>query len=143
MAGGTGPVSTPPSQDRSEEVLAKGKETVGGASGVIQSGDGAGTGGDGSNLPTGDTTGKSGRREPGQCIPKMAVIPSLALQSENLRKRIQYMKDHALIAKFIGIWPTEKALIGWIQSHWKPKGHYDLQLGSKGFFTIIFFNIED
>ena len=26
---------------------------------------------------------------------------------------------------------------------WNPKGHYDLQLGSKGFFTIIFFNQED
>ena len=26
---------------------------------------------------------------------------------------------------------------------WKSKGHYDLQLGSKGFFTIIFFNQED
>ena len=26
---------------------------------------------------------------------------------------------------------------------WKPKGHYDLQLWGKGFFTIIFFNMED
>ena len=26
---------------------------------------------------------------------------------------------------------------------WKPQGHYDLQLGAKGFFTIIFFNEED
>ena len=26
---------------------------------------------------------------------------------------------------------------------WKPLGHYDLQLGAKGFFTIIFFNEED
>ena len=26
---------------------------------------------------------------------------------------------------------------------WNPKGNYDLQLGSKGFFTIIFFNQED
>ena len=25
---------------------------------------------------------------------------------------------------------------------WKPQGHYDLQLGAKGFFTIIFFNEE-
>ena len=26
---------------------------------------------------------------------------------------------------------------------WKPKGHYDLQMGAKGFLTIIFFNLED
>ena len=25
----------------------------------------------------------------------------------------------------------------------KPEGHYDLQLGSKGFFTIYFINLED
>jgi len=43
----------------------------------------------------------------------------------------------------MGFWPSEKALIGWIHAVWKPKGHYDLQLGAKGFFTIIFFNLED
>jgi hypothetical protein len=25
----------------------------------------------------------------------------------------------------------------------EPKGHYELQLGSKGFFTIILHNLED
>ena len=34
-------------------------------------------------------------------------------------------------------------MVCWIQSTWSPKGHYDLQLGEKGFFTIIFFNQED
>jgi len=27
--------------------------------------------------------------------------------------------------------------------HWKPKGGIDLHLGSKGFFTVVFSNIED
>ena len=53
------------------------------------------------------------------------------------------MKERALIGKFAGIWSTEKMLVGWINSTWKPQGHYDLQLGAKGFFTIIFFNEED
>jgi len=53
------------------------------------------------------------------------------------------MKDHALIGKFIGYWPTEKALQGWISAKWKPKGHVTLQLGPKGFFTAIFICIED
>ena len=37
----------------------------------------------------------------------------------------------------------EKDLIWWINSHWKPKGGYVLRLGSKGFFTIVFYNLED
>lgn len=43
----------------------------------------------------------------------------------------------------MGLWPTEKALNAWIKNHWKPKGNIDLHPGSKGFFTIVFTNIED
>lgn len=42
----------------------------------------------------------------------------------------------------MGISPTEKALNWWIQSKWKPKGEIRLQLGSKGFFTVIFDLLE-
>ena len=52
-------------------------------------------------------------------------------------------KERALIRKFVGVWLREKDLVHWIQRTWSPKGHYDLQLGAKGFFTIIFFNQED
>jgi hypothetical protein len=51
---------------------------------------------------------------------------------------IQYMKDHAFTRKFMGIWPWEKALMVWIKSRWKFKGDMDLNLGSKGLFTVIF-----
>ena len=53
------------------------------------------------------------------------------------------MKERALIRKFIGIWPSKKTLTWWINTTWKPQGHYDLQLGAKGFFNVIFFNEED
>ena len=53
------------------------------------------------------------------------------------------MSDHDLIGKFIGIQPSEKALLWWINSTWKPKGHYDLHLGSKGFFIVSFISQED
>lgn len=53
------------------------------------------------------------------------------------------MRDHALIGKFIGLWPTEKALRGWIVAKWNPKWHITLQLGPKGFFTTIFNCLED
>ena len=53
------------------------------------------------------------------------------------------MRDHALIGKFVGFWPIEKALQGWIAAKWKPKGHVTLQLGPKGFFTVTFICFED
>jgi len=54
-----------------------------------------------------------------------------------------YMRDHALICKFVGFWLAEKDLAKWIHQRWKPKGHIDLKLGAKGFFTVIFSNLED
>jgi hypothetical protein len=53
------------------------------------------------------------------------------------------MKDRALIIKILGIWPSEKHLMKGIKHWWNPKGHYELQLSSKGLFTIIFYNLED
>jgi len=89
------------------------------------------------------TTPEGASRKPGQCIPKTGKCPELPIPAEIIAKKTQYYKDHALIGKFLGIWPTERALIAWIHAVWKPKGHYDLQLGAKGFFTVIFFNLED
>ena len=76
-------------------------------------------------------------------MPKAPTIPSVQIRSEKVRGTIELWKEKALIGKFVGIWPKEKDLIKWISSVWNPKGHYDLQLVSKGFFTIIFFNQED
>jgi hypothetical protein len=53
------------------------------------------------------------------------------------------MRDHAIIDKFMGIWPMEKSLEWWIQTRWKPKGEVNLKWGSKGFFTTIFTSLED
>ena len=67
----------------------------------------------------------------------------IQIQSEAARGKIESWKEKSVIGKFVGIWLKEKDLINWINGVWNPKGHYDLQLGSKGFFTIIFFNQED
>lgn len=53
------------------------------------------------------------------------------------------MGTYVIISKFMGLWPTKKALQTWIKYHWKPKGSIDLHLGSKGFFTVVFSTIED
>jgi len=53
------------------------------------------------------------------------------------------MKAHELIFKFIGLWPIERMLWNWIKYQRKPSGEVDLHLGLKGFFTIVFMNLED
>lgn len=55
--------------------------------------------------------GRKGSRQSGSCLPKSKVTPSLVIRSEGLANHIEYMKDHVLIAKFIGFWPMEKDLI--------------------------------
>jgi hypothetical protein len=75
--------------------------------------------------------------------PAAPIAPKYIIISPRIEDQKQYMRDFALIGKFLGLWPSEKDLVKWIQHWWKPKGHYDLQLGSKGFFTIILHNLED
>jgi hypothetical protein len=58
--------------------------------------------------------------------------PRYEVTSSSIGNYIQHMKDHTLIGKFMGIWPSEKSLNGWVSSRWKIKGKVDLKLGSKG-----------
>ena len=60
-----------------------------------------------------------------------------------MRGKIELWKENTLIEKFVGVSMKERDLVRWIKSVWNPKDHYDLHLGSKGFFTIIFLNHED
>ena len=36
------------------------------------------------------------------------MVPKLQIHSDRAREDIQYMKDHALIGKFVGIWPANE-----------------------------------
>lgn len=82
-------------------------------------------------------------KEGAKCKPKMAQIPRYEVTSTWVIQHIQYMQDHAIICKFIGLWPLEKSLIGWLKNPWKPKGQCELKLGAKCFFTVIFHNPKD
>lgn len=53
------------------------------------------------------------------------------------------MKDHALICKFMGIWPWEQDLVKWINKRWKLRGRVELRLKVKGYFMVIFSYMED
>jgi hypothetical protein len=81
--------------------------------------------------------------EPGKCIPQMDKPPHYHIKSTRVGEHTQFMMDHALIDKFLGLWPTERDLTRWIKDWWNPKGDYEVQLSSKGFFTIILYNLED
>jgi hypothetical protein len=79
----------------------------------------------------------------GKCIPQAPVAPRYVIKTTRIGEHTQFMRDHALIGKFLGLWPSEKDLAHWIKAWWNPKGDYELQLSSKGFFTVIFYNLED
>ena len=53
------------------------------------------------------------------------------------------MTNYVIICKFMGIWPSEKVLYTWIKYNWKVKRELNIRLGSKGFFTVVFTNMED
>lgn len=55
----------------------------------------------------------------------------------------EHMAEHAIICKFMGIWPSERTLCQWIKQQWRPKGDVQLHLGAKGFFTVVFTSLED
>ena len=95
------------------------------------------------NTPTNNNTNEEPRATSNTCKLVAVDRPKIELPSQRINTQIQFMRDHALIGKFIGLWPTEKALHGWIAAKWKPKGHITLQLGPKGFFTAIFNCLED
>ena len=83
------------------------------------------------------------KNQKGPCKPKAEITPRVVLNNPELQAHREHMQTYAIICKFMGLWPTEKALQTWIKYHWKPKGSIDLHLGSKGFFTVVFINIED
>jgi hypothetical protein len=89
------------------------------------------------------TSNKPNKKLKNGCLAKMVENLRYEVTSPLVGDYIQYMKDHAVIGKFMGIWPSKKALLVWIKSRWKVKGDISLKLGSKGFFTTIFTCSED
>jgi hypothetical protein len=77
------------------------------------------------------------------CKPKTTMIPKVILDDPQTQLYRDQIKTHALICKFMGLWPTERTLHNWIKYQWKPRGEVDLNLGSKGFFTTFFMNPKD
>jgi hypothetical protein len=90
-----------------------------------------------------ETASPNGAEGRNPCKPKTTMIPKVILDDPQTQLYRDQMKTHALICKFMGLWPTERTLCNWIKYQWKPSGEVDLHLGSKGFFTTVFMNLED
>lgn len=79
----------------------------------------------------------------GVCKPKNTDNLRVVITDPEIQAYRDHMADHAVICKFMGIWPSERTLYQWIRQQWKPRGDVKLHLGSKGFFTVVFSNLED
>lgn len=75
--------------------------------------------------------------------PRSTIKSRVVLSDMTLQAHRDQMETYVVICKFLGIWPTKKALYTWIRNYWKPKGEITLHIGSKGFFTVVFTNLED
>jgi hypothetical protein len=96
--------------------------------------------GDGSQHVPSKSTSRMGAWQMHPTNGKSTQIPHKLNQGG---EHTQFMQEHALIGKFLGLWPSERDLNKWIKHWWNPKGDYEVQLSSKGFFTIILYNLED
>ena len=52
---------------------------------------------------------------PGKCIPQAPQAPKYIISSPHIEEQKQYMRDYTLVVKFLGLWPSERDLIKWIQ----------------------------
>lgn len=77
------------------------------------------------------------------CKPKKTESLRVTISDPDIQNYREHMAEQAIICRFMGIWPTERALCQWIRQVWKPKGDVQLHLGARGFFTVVFTSIED
>jgi len=58
----------------------------------------------------------SDRTKVNGCYARTSETSRYEVTSSNIGKYIQNIKDHALIEKIMGVWPSEKSLMGWVSS---------------------------
>lgn len=83
------------------------------------------------------------QRDQGRWKPKTTESLRVIITDPKMQAYRDHMAIHAVICKFMGFCPTEQALCQWIKQTWKSKGDVKLHLGAKGFFTMVFANLED
>ena len=62
----------------------------------------------------------------GRCKPKALDSVRVNITDPDLQEYRDHMSIYAIICKFMGFWPSEKALYQWIKQVWKPhEGMYN------------------
>jgi hypothetical protein len=90
-----------------------------------------------------ETASPNGAEGHNPCKSKTTMIPKVIMEDPQTQLYRDQMKMHALICKFMGLWPTKRTLRNWIKYQWKPSEEVELHLGSKGFFIAVFMNLKD
>lgn len=115
---------------------------------IITPSEGENTCREGEGSPENENNMETSNQDPngpsqGVCKPKKKDTLRVVLLDPIIQAYREHMLEHAIICKFMGLWPTERALCHWIKLHWRPKVDVKLHLGAKGFFTVVFTNLED
>jgi hypothetical protein len=79
----------------------------------------------------------------GRCAKRVDSIPSLDLLGNSMAKHNSIiLKEHGLVDKFLGLWPSPRVVLDWISKNWPEQDPLDFYCG-KGFYVFIFKTIED
>ena len=73
-------------------------------------------------------------------VKKLDNIPSVDLPTEQPCRTTMNIADRGLIGQFSGLWPSPKAIDGWVQINWKPlisEGMHNTLIG-KGYYFFSF-----
>jgi len=57
----------------------------------------------------------------GKCLPCAEEKPRFVISPNKLERYKIYMKDHALICKFVGVWPSKETLPDGFSKNFSPK----------------------
>ena len=71
--------------------------------------------------------------------------PSVDLPTKRISRTALNLAQHGLIRKFAGLWPSPKAIDGWVQRNWRPlvsEGIRNHFVG-RGYFVFVFDSVED
>ena len=78
-------------------------------------------------------------------VKKLDNIPLVDLPAEQPCHTTMNIIDQALIGQFTSLWPSPKAIDGWVQRNWKPlilEGIHNNLIG-KGYYVFLFEDPED
>ena len=76
---------------------------------------------------------------------KKVDIPTVELPTERPCRTALNLSEHGLIGQFTRLWPSPKAIDGWVQRNWKPlvsEGIHSHLVG-RGFFVFVFKSAKD